>query len=373
MNVVELEDVFLDLAKVVNDDAALLNLSSAQVELVKEHGFAGLLYQRVEGLSQSESKVLKGSIKTWRKIALINEATALVRYEAVEALLRLAKKHDVQVLLMKGLALSYQVYPTPGCRPSSDVDILVNEKDLDTIKLIFVELGYRLENSTEKSLLSFQFSALQDSDTGHTLVFDIHYRISNSSQYERYFDFDSLYEKSTVIPQFDDIQAKGLSVADAYTFACVHLQGHLMQGDPIKPIWLYDIHLLINKLSEENHSQIVKQFECFDSHDLGSICRYWSDMVCQYFKTQMYEELRVTLSRYPDITDKQRSNPVMLLWSQAKYLPDNRAKLKFLKQLFIPAATRIKQKYPGSKVWLPLLYLRRILDGFLSRVSKIGK
>ena len=377
MSVEPSEYNFLKLAELIKDNDALNNLSVDQAHQTIQQGVAGLLYQR-SLQSQEKQKNLQqankpsDSYEILRKSALISEATAIVRLDAVLALNELAAADKVKVLLMKGFAFGYQIYPNAGSRASSDVDILIDKADVDVVKTIFEKLGYTIELPEEQSLLSFQFSALKQSNTGHTILFDIHYRINNRLQYDRYFDFDTLYDNAFVINKLSQ-PIKVLNFSEAYTFLCVHLQGHFLQGDPIKLIWLYDIHLLLSQLPDAELARIIKQLARFNKDDLGEVCRYWTEKTQIYFATKVPVLLKKSLDNYPDVSVQQQVSPIKLLWQQFKYMPNNRARLVFVRQLFLPPINRIRQKYPDSNLWLPLLYFKRVFDGFLSRLLKTGK
>ena len=78
------------------------------------------------------------------------------------------------------------------------------------------------------------------------------------------------------------------------------------------------------------------------------------------------------LSQLPKLFSKDsvKVNPIKLLWDQLVFLPDAGARLTFLKQLFIPPEQRLREKYPDSRLWLPVLYLRRAVSGFFGRLIK---
>jgi hypothetical protein len=63
--------------------------------------------------------------------------------QLAEVLLRLNHQR-VEAMVLKGAALAQVVYPDPGLRPFSDIDILVRRRDAETAHALLNGLGYRL-------------------------------------------------------------------------------------------------------------------------------------------------------------------------------------------------------------------------------------
>lgn len=75
---------------------------------------------------------------TFRREALHGVALEMSSAAVVRALARAG----IAATLLKGPRLSEQLYGGPGVRPSSDVDVLVRPRDLDTAVRVLVSLGY---------------------------------------------------------------------------------------------------------------------------------------------------------------------------------------------------------------------------------------
>lgn len=344
--------------------------TSNHVALASQHGFAGLVYTQ---LAKRPDWQNTPSYKKLRQATIISEATAQVRLDELQVLLQMTQQRQLSMLILKGAAFAHQIYQSPGLRPSSDIDLYIDEAKTSEYIAVLTELGYEVVEPKNNSLISFQFSATKVSNTGHTLVLDLHTRINNQAQYERFFDYLVMFDNSIKLPQISP-DAQTLCFADAIAFACVHLQGHLLQGDPIKGVWLYDIHLLLQAMSEQDEVRFVTMLNAqTNGNDLGNVCCYWVDLVESLFATQVPSRLQVCLSDYSASDNASAINPIRLLWNQFVYLPNSKSKWLFIKQLFIPEPQRIYDKYPDSALWLPLLYVRRAITGFWSRLLKMVK
>lgn len=359
--------LFPELAQIIKPKVSLGDISQDFINSAIRHGFSGLLYER---LRQSHQVQTVGQ-QDLRKKALISEATALVRLEALAELIVNAQMRGLLMLLMKGMHFAYQLYSSPGQRVSSDIDIFIDQSQVPEFGSLLSELGYEANIPLEESMISFQFTAMKVSNTGHTIVLDVHYKINNQAEYEGLFEFSKIFKRAVRVPEICE-HAKALCFADAYTYACVHLHGHHLLGDPIKAIWLYDIHLILEAMTEEDQTGAI---EILGSGSIGGVCKYWTNIVVDNFSTRLPPKLKQSLSELPQlaIKDSVSVNPVKLLWDQLVFLPDSRARLTFLRQLFIPSEQRVREKYSDSNAWLPILYFRRALSGFWSRLLKIRK
>ena len=64
----------------------------------------------------------------------------LARVRAEQTLAEVASALDeagIRFIVLKGLALSYTVYPTPDCRPMSDLDLLIDAHNREPVEQLF--------------------------------------------------------------------------------------------------------------------------------------------------------------------------------------------------------------------------------------------
>ncbi len=66
--------------------------------------------------------------------------------DALEEIVDIAKRHVPSLTLLKGISLCEQYYPEPHLRTMGDIDILVDEAALSTMRSRLVDLGYRPES-----------------------------------------------------------------------------------------------------------------------------------------------------------------------------------------------------------------------------------
>ncbi|MEN8261380.1 MAG: nucleotidyltransferase family protein, partial [Pseudomonadota bacterium] len=122
-----------------------------------------------------------------RRSAIESEALELQRRPALAELLDALANRQIPALLMKGAALAYTLYPSPGLRPRSDTDILIPESAAAPARARLETLGFNLSESAGTTTLSYQFTATRQLPGGSPDVVDVHHRLSNRAAFSRLF------------------------------------------------------------------------------------------------------------------------------------------------------------------------------------------
>ena len=330
-----------------------------------KHGVTGLLQKQLR-----TKHIDKSAIDSLRKNVMRQEAIGMVRTEALQQLSSESNKQGIAFMLLKGMALGYQVYDSPGLRPCTDVDLMIREQDIDVVKRLLTNIGYGISEQDGTSLICYQFTAYKDSDTGQPIVLDVHYQINNRAEYARLFTFEELYERSVDIPQIFP-GTRALSLADALMLACIHIEGHDAQHDPLKLIWLYDLKALFDKMQPTDQKTVL---HLINEKSLGPVCLKWiseARTMIGFALPSMIESWLINASAKDRRIAEKASNPFKVLWKQFRYQPNMKMRLRLLQQLAFPPKQRIRDKYPDSNLWLPLLYLRRAFGGLAGRMKKM--
>jgi hypothetical protein len=207
---------------------------------------------------------------------------------------------------------------------------------------------------------------------------DLHWRLSNSQVFAELLTFDELYAAAVAVPQLGP-SARALAPVHALILACTHRAGHfeggrerglLGRGDRL--IWLYDVHLLIEHLSESEIEEFVRL-----AHATG-VCAVCLDALAQCqvcFGTHVPDRIVAEFSAAgPELT-------ALLLegsWSartRAEFaaLPSWGVRAKLLREMVLPPGDYMLNKYQvQSRWWLPALYLRRGIEGLAKIKARIA-
>ena len=127
-------------------DRALSSFGSAPSsweELIRnaeQQGLSSLLYKHLTALG---FKLPRSSRRDLQSLYLRTRRSNQLRNEALAEILEACRQQQIEVLLVKGIALANFVYSEPGLRPMRDIDLLVAKTDLKKARQALAKLGYR--------------------------------------------------------------------------------------------------------------------------------------------------------------------------------------------------------------------------------------
>jgi hypothetical protein len=260
------------LARQINQFTAWQELPS-QANL---HGMASLLWHHVHksglAIPDETEHILKGLYLRQRSI---NQTYAL----ALTDITSLFEKNGIRALVLKGLALAYQYYPDPALRHLSDIDLLLEQKDILRGLHLLSDAGFstRFPDGTLKRVPS-ELAADSPPRNGICVHVELHH-----------YDPGGRFAKgNSPDPEFEDFTAphQALTINNniVYTPAPMemlhylsrHLTKHLFianSNNPIRIKWIADIISLVEYHAEEfdwkylqqHHTDILNRLEVFYS------------------------------------------------------------------------------------------------------------
>lgn len=320
------------------------HVTAEDVEALDEHGLVPLAFER-------------SRIAALRDLAMAAAVIEPIRLRDLRLLLDAL--HGIPLLILKGTALAYDVYDTPERRPRGDVDLLIRTDDLPRVRETFRALGYteRLTSGDELGLRQTAFSRVDDLSVEH--VYDVHWEITNRSVFRGTLTVAELSDRAIALPRIAE-SARGLSHVDALLLACIHRVAHHRDSDRL--IWLYDIHLLWDRLDAAQRGRFAALAE---ERSVLAICRRSVLLAQETFGGAIPTELPEAAADEPSAIYLDRSAPRgVLLAAELQALPGWRARLQRARQLALPPAAFMRQQYPRSgPAMLPLLYAWRALRG----------
>jgi Uncharacterised nucleotidyltransferase len=322
------------------ETAAWPSLSDDDVRTLVDHGVAPLVYaaQPLEPLRMDAIRA-----------AALEPLRAADLREVLDAL----AAAGIDVLVLKGTALAYDVYAAPEHRPRGDVDLLVPRAQSDDAIALFHSLGFtsRLTSGDEHNVR--QVTLVRG---GHE--YDLHWDIANSPLFASALSFERL--QTIPLPRLG-AHARGLAHADALLLACIHRVAH--HHDLERLIWLVDIALLRERMPREEHARFWRLAAdarvvgvCVRSIELASEWRGGLQPAAEEFLT--HEELTRDEPSRAFLDPDLRYADVML--ANLRALPW-RARVERLWQLAFPPPAFMRQSFGTGA--LPWLYVRRGVRG----------
>ena len=315
-----------------------------EIDAIEGHGMLPLIYRW-------------SSIPALRTAALRAAALETLQAESLREVLGAFDEHGVTALITKGTALAYSIYPAPDLRPRTDVDLLIDERDLGAIRAAFASIGFSETVSLLRQHMFFRVDANRIMQS-----YDVHLDITNNATTAGVLQYAEMRERAVRLPE---IGAVVPSLEDALLYACVHRVVHHHDTDRL--IWLYDIHLL--------YAAVVRDvfWSRAAERRVVSICRHSIIVAYDWFGGDA-GELPATDEDEPSsvFLDSSRSRGALIAGDLAA-LPSWRARARVMWELVFPPPAYMRDAFGiQSRAALPALYAWRGVRGITRLFRRVS-
>jgi len=332
------------------------------LELARDH--------RVERIALWRIVESGGDVEAWfgteaSRVREDERAAAVVdavRNREIAAVLeRVAAVGGARPILLKGAALAHSHYPHPWLRPRLDTDILVSPASTTPVFRILSALGYERTVSTSGTLVVSQASFTRIDDFGIMHALDVHWQIANWQVIARAASHVDLESRSVPVPALGAV-ARAPSSPDALLLACLHRAAHHRDSEEL--LWLYDIHLLAERLTPADWAFLL---EAAGRGEVKAVCRRGLALAIDYFGSPVplhvmealadahNEPSSIYASRDLRLVDGLLSDLRALSW---------RNRVRLIAEHLFPPPEYIRRKYGlTSRRSLLVFYARRIVSG----------
>lgn len=203
------------------------------IKFCSEHGLSSILYKYLKNNNitnlLSEDRLEK--LKTYYYYTLKNN---VIKQEILNTIQKEFSESKIEILPLKGLYLITYHYVDVAIRPMSDIDILIEEKNINVAKSIFIKLGY--------SLIPARTSIEEIYNLQYNLQFS-----KKDSLIELHRNVTPIYSKYRLnIADFWNRKTNSnLSVEAHIIHFCIHFNYNI-NNRLVRMGWLYDIVSFIN-------------------------------------------------------------------------------------------------------------------------------
>jgi putative nucleotidyltransferase-like protein len=300
-----------------------------------------------------------------------------LRQEALDAAvieaLRLADLREVlgvlgaAALIVKGTALAYSIYPTPELRPRLDTDLLIARGEIERVRRALTSIGFAetLTSGDELGVRQHSFSRQDRFEVTH--IYDVHLDIANNAVVADALRYAELRARAVPLPAIAP-DALGLCNADALLHACIHRVVHHHDSDRL--IWLYDIHLLRERMTDEEHRQF---WELAVERKVAAICMASVEAANRMFGGAVPPRLDVASDEPSSAFLNRHRRYSAVIAGDLAALPGWRARFKRLRQLAFPPPEFMMRSFGAPwRVLLPLLYAYRGFRGVTRMFRRIA-
>jgi len=255
--------------------------------LLKRHKLQQLSEKILPLVSDEVQKGYKEELRHWG-------AMSLLFFQELKNVNALLQKSDIQMVVLKGPVLSYQVYHTFHHRYYSDLDILIHPGQLEKAALLLQEAGYVApDGSSPSSIIQREDHLEYNNDfvvrnpaTG--IVLEVHVGIYVAELLDR-------EGERAFMQRASDIEISGhhfrvFSSEFNLVYICFHAAKHMF----FRILWLSDIDGYIREVAHDPERVIGLARELkMDKMLFISLA-----LVRTYFQTPLPEEYRRFLSRH---------------------------------------------------------------------------
>ncbi len=188
------------------------------------------------------------------------------RTELVGVLAELAKA-GIAPLILKGTALAHSHYPSPALRPRGDTDLLIPDVGPRLGRpRVLDRLGYARASGVTGGRSSRYQARLEPRHDPPAIThnLDVHWRINNSQILAKLLTFDELAARPRRSPRSARTRARLCPVHALLLACCIarDTQRAVLSDDRAylggdRLIWLYDFHLLVDPMSDDDLADFV--------------------------------------------------------------------------------------------------------------------
>ena len=312
-----------------------------EIHAIEEHGMLPLVY-RWSGIPALRDAALRAAGLEMVQAGVLREVLAAL---------------PVMPLVTKGTALAYSIYPSPDLRPRTDVDLLIDERDLETVRAGFRSIGFSETVSVIRQHMFYRVDANRIMQS-----YDVHLDITNNATTAGVLQYAELRERAMQIPA---LGASAPSLEDALLYACVHRVVHHHDADRL--IWLYDIHLLYDVIDREVFWKRAAERRVI------TICRHSIALARESFGGEA-GEMPSAFGDEPSAVflDRDRTRAALLAGDLAA-LSSWRQRLRVLGTLAFPRVAYMEQAFEvRSRALLPVFYVWRGLRGVVRMFRRVS-
>jgi len=159
-------------------------------------------------------------------------------------LLQLMNQNDIDIILLKGIGLLYQLYENPAMRPMQDMDLLIDPKKAPIALQLIQEMGYSLVKTDLRSGFTLQFEneVVLQKPGPLDIFLDLHWYLFDSPYYQN--SNSSVWFIQSALPV--TVGTESARVLDTEPLI-LYLSGHLALHHGSKDwIWMLDLAYIIN-------------------------------------------------------------------------------------------------------------------------------
>ncbi|MDU8946162.1 nucleotidyltransferase family protein [Ovoidimarina sediminis] len=336
---------------------------AALLERIDFQGVAGLVSAGLPGSAPLPDRLVRG-LRSRLVEAEMREAE---HAETLKRALTALSVAGIEPLILKGTGLAYRHYEHPAQRIRGDTDLLVARAEFDRAVRVLKEIGGEaypmpagLKEATARHVLFH-------SQLGMVEEIDLHFGLSGNAVLRGLFPYEALANTAVPLPELSP-EARVVSDVEMLLITAMHRLKHRQSVYYVngvkylsidRMIWAKDIDLLARNLSWAGWGGLLDR-----ARETGLSGAVLSGLKAaeNTFGTPVPKDiLQILDGREPGRASTFLTSGVLgQVWMNLMATPGFNRKLRFLKDLVLPPADRMREAFADVRPsWLPWLYLYR--------------
>ena len=169
-----------------------------------------------------------------------------VRSRVLSEILGVFQSEGIQTLVLKGMAVAHLVYPDPGLRVMSDIDLLVSKSDAHRAQALLAQTGFNAPDPGETAFDHHHMPAAWRQVEGVFVYIELHHNLSRKQSPSTHFE--ALRPAATQFT-LEGVPAYALSYAEMLA----HTYAHMVEApfQTFRLIWIADMVSLVERYAGE--------------------------------------------------------------------------------------------------------------------------
>jgi hypothetical protein len=347
--------------------AVSLDEWSKLLDFLRSNWMIPFFYRKIGSLPQ-ESRPPESITDEMRQIFLLSVVRSLHMERQLQEIIEAFKEQSVRVLVLRGPALAFSLYPDPAMRPSSDLDLLVMPEQVIQARGILKSLGYAcLAKRFEVARDFFREECLiHQEDPGNKFPVDlhwVHWELHPFFKGSEEVAIEDLFQRAWQVDT-PTLTFETLNPVDYLIHSAIHLV--MIHKNEMRLSWIYDTALLARHLQVDDDWETLQERSVTWRARLPlehclKLAQVWAGLELPDGFDDFSTWPRPTEDEIAVWADAMQHHWVTILLKRSLANPSLIIKrVPSLLRLLFPPPDMVRLCYPASSDWLlPVSYVRR--------------
>ena len=191
------------------------------IDLASRHRVASLLYHWC--MRSCPEAVPQSAMGQLRSIAASYARQSLRCTGELFRLVDSLAARRIPAITFKGPAIAWSIYLNPSLRPMSDIDVLIQRRDVAAAAEVLAGLGYRAQTPTAR-IVFHRYGAQLPFQHPNGLAVDLHWHLG-PLHFQKWFPDDAVWTRAAHI-EIAGRSIRSLAPEDLLRFLCMHAAKH---------------------------------------------------------------------------------------------------------------------------------------------------